>query len=256
MFENLFIHYLFILLGWMTQVRAAEQLFPEWTAFTKTKIKLLSAACLQEKLQDCSLMAFRYSNSGIHLKHLNQNVYSIMPHPIWTQDLGFTAKIHQLPNVQGCRCNPGWKVFLLNPRQQLNPRHCSVYLSPFCQVTTSGPPACSTRGFWEQLSVALGLNCKIWILNQQIWFISKYKQHILMQFALQVSLKKKSQIQGIYSYPHNFLCGQQMHKKRRWLLKGFLSYFYTAKALVCLPNFRIFLRVSLTLYYQVAKFKK
>lgn len=177
MFEN---PYLLILLGWLIQVWAAKQLLSRWTAFTKTKIKLLSIACPQDKMQDCSLMVLRYSNS----KYLNQTLYSIMPHPVRTQDLGFTAKIHQLPNVQGCRCNPGWKVFLLNPRQQFNPRHCSVHLSPPCQVTTSGPSVCSTRGFWEQLSVALGLNCKIWMLNQQIRFVSKYKYHILMSFAL------------------------------------------------------------------------
>lgn len=89
MFEN---PYLCILLGWLTQVWAAEQLFSGWRAFTKIKLKLLSTACPQDKLQDCSLMVFRYSNSGIYLKQLNQNVCSIMPHPIWTQDPGFTAK--------------------------------------------------------------------------------------------------------------------------------------------------------------------
>lgn len=124
MFEN---PYSFILLGWLAQVWAAEQLLSWWTAFNKTKIKL-SAACPQDKLQVCSLMVLRYSNAGIYLKHQNQNAHSIMPHLIWTQDLGFIAKIHQLPNVQSCRCNPDWKVFFLNPRHSSSIQDTALFV--------------------------------------------------------------------------------------------------------------------------------
>lgn len=104
----------FILLEWQTWVWAAEQLLSRQVAFIKTERKLLSTACPEADLQVCSIIVFRYSK--IYLKYLNQNVHFIMPDPIWTQDLGFTAKIHWLTFVQGWRCNLGWKAILLNPR--------------------------------------------------------------------------------------------------------------------------------------------
>lgn len=68
--------------------------------------------------------------------------------------------------------------------QQLSPRQRAVHLSPSCLDSTSGPSVASTKDFWEQLSVDMGLNWKIWIPNQQVRFVSKCKHQIVMNLVL------------------------------------------------------------------------
>lgn len=66
----------------------------------------------------------------------------------------------------------GLKSLPSKPRQGCSPQaSVLVSISAFL-ASPSGPSVASTKDFWEQLSVDTGLNCKIWLLSQQVRYVN------------------------------------------------------------------------------------